>query len=65
MTVIRTEYGKLKDGRKLTRIYSDLGLKLIQLPTGVFYDDAIDIEGSTYVYGESKIPVNPKPEETS
>ena len=65
MTVIRTEYGKLKNGRKLIRVYSDLGVKLIQIPTGVFYDDAIDVEGSKYVYGESDIPVNPEPEETS
>ena len=65
MTVIRTEYGKLKNGKKLIRVYSDLGVKLIQLPTGVFYDDAIDVEGSKYVYGESTEPVNPEPEETS
>ncbi len=65
MTVIRTEYGKLKNGKKLIRIYSDLGVKLIQIPTGAFYDDAIDVEGSKYVYGESDIPVDPKPEETS
>lgn len=65
MTVIRTEYGKLKSGKKLIRVYSDLGLKLIQLPTGILYNDAIDVEGSKYVYGESNIPVDPKPEETS
>lgn len=65
MTVIRTEYGKLKSGKKLIRIYSDLGLKLIQLPTGVFYDEAIDVEGAPYVYGESDEPVTPKPKETS
>ena len=65
MTVIRAEYGKLKDGRKLTRIYSDLGVKLIQIPTGIFYDEAIDVEGSGYAYGESNEPVDPKPEETS
>ena len=65
MTVIRTEYGKLKSGKKLIRVYSDLGVKLIQIPSGNFYDDAIDVEGSGYVYGESKLPVDPKPEETS
>lgn len=65
MTVIRADYGKLKDGRKLIRVYSDLGLKLIQVPTGIFYDEAIDVDGIGYVYGESDIPVNPKPEETS
>ena len=65
MTVIRTEYGKLKSGKKLIRVYSDLGVKLIQIPTGIFYDEAIDVEGSKYAYGESDIPVEPKPEETS
>ena len=65
MTVIRADYGKLKSGKKLIRVYSDLGVKLIQIPTGVFYDEAIDVEGAPYVYGESKIPVDPKPEETS
>ena len=65
MTVIRTEYGKLRSGKKLIRVYSDLGVKLIQIPTGAFYDEAIDVEGSKYVYGESTEPVTPKPEETS
>ena len=65
MTVIRADYGKLKNGKKLIRIYSDQGLKLIQVPTGIFYDEAIDVDGIGYVYGESNVPVDPEPEETS
>ena len=36
--------------------YSDAGLKLRQLETGILYDDAIDVEG-LHTYTETDMPI--------
>lgn len=51
-----------ESGRVLIKRYSDAGLKLIQTPTGILYDNAIDVENAPYVYIESNVPVDPVPE---
>ena len=38
------------------RTYSDAGLKLRQLETGILYDDAIDVEG-LHTYTETDMPI--------
>lgn len=48
--MIKTEL--LKDGT-LVRHYSDSGMKLIQVETGVVYDEAIDIVPCRYTYAET------------
>ena len=48
--MIQTE--SLKDG-KLIRHYSDSGMKLLQVETGVVYDEAIDIVPCRYTYEET------------
>jgi hypothetical protein len=52
--MIKTEL--LKDGT-LIRHYSDIGMKLLQVETGIVYDEAIDIVPCQYTYEETKTPV--------
>lgn len=47
----------------LVRQYSDKGVKLLQLETGMMYDDPIDIVPCPYTYEETSIPVGYEPEE--
>lgn len=51
--MVKTEL--LKDGT-LIRHYSDIGMKLLQVETGMVYDDAIDIVPCQYTYEETKEP---------
>lgn len=39
------------------RTYSDAGLKLRQLETGILYDDAVDVPG-LYIYEETDQPID-------
>ena len=48
--MIKTEL--LKDGT-LIRHYSDNGMKLLQVETGIVYDEAIDIVPCRYTYEET------------
>ena len=51
--MIKTEL--LKDGT-LIRHYSTEGMKLLQVETGVIYDEAIDIVPCKYTYEETNEP---------
>jgi hypothetical protein len=51
--MIKTEL--LKNGT-LIRHYSDSGMKLLQVETGVMYDEAIDIVPCQYTYEETTEP---------
>lgn len=55
--MIMEEKATLNNGTVLIRRYSDAGVKLIQTPTGVMYDSAVDVENAPYVYVESNVPV--------
>lgn len=46
----------IKD-RNFIRQYSDKKIKIRQIETDVLYDEAIDVENSTYTYEETNIPV--------
>ena len=48
--MIQTEL--LKNGT-LIRHYSDKGMKLLQVETGIMYDEAIDIVPCQYTYEET------------
>lgn len=52
--MIQTEL--LKDGT-LIRHYSDSSMKLLQVETGMVYDEAIDIVPCKYTYEETETPV--------
>lgn len=38
------------------RRYSDRGVKIRQVETGILYDEAIDLMDATYTYGETDVP---------
>lgn len=50
------------DGVKLYRTYSDIKHYIIQHPTEIEYEEAVDIEGAEFTYTESE-KVIPDPEE--
>ena len=56
--MIRKEfYETRKDGVNLYRTYSDENYKIRQIETDFLYDEAIDVENSTYTYEETNIPI--------
>ena len=52
--MIKTEL--VKDGT-LIRHYSDKGMKLLQVETGILYDEAVDVVPCQYTYEETEKPV--------
>lgn len=56
--IITEFYETRPDGVNLYKTYSDIGMRIIQKPTNITYDSAIDVENSPYTYVESdeKIP---------
>ena len=50
--MIRT---KMRDDRIYT--YSDAGMKILQVETGIVYEDALDMPESGYTYTETDIPI--------
>ena len=56
--MIKTEHFMTRsDGVELYRTYSDANVKIMQVETGLVYDEAIDIEDSGYTYTETELPV--------
>lgn len=51
--MIVRDYMTREDGARLIRTYSDTNHKIMQKPTMVVYDEAIDIEGAPYEYVET------------
>lgn len=49
----REYYLKRQDNVVLYRTYSDEGYKIKQHPTGIIYDEAIDVENAPYTYTET------------
>lgn len=50
------------DGVNLYRTYSDAGMYILQVDTGIQYEDAIDVENTPHTYEETNIPI-PNPDE--
>lgn len=46
-------YMTREDGVNLYRTYSDENYKIMQVQTGIIYDEAIDVEGCTFIYEET------------
>lgn len=58
--MIVTEYFKTRnDGVRLYRTYSDEGYLILQVETGIQYEEAIDIENTSYTYKETDILIEP------
>ena len=51
--IIREFYKTRADGVKLYRTYSDAGVMVRQVETGIEYDAAIDVDGAPYTYIET------------
>lgn len=51
--IVREYYATRKDRVKLYKSYSDSNFYIIQQPTGIEYDIAIDVEHAPYTYIES------------
>ena len=43
------------------RHYSDKGMMLLQIETGVLYEDAVDVTPCPYTYEETDIPIESDP----
>ena len=57
--IVREFYVTREDGVKLYRTYSDTNHKIMQKPTMVVYDDAIDVDGAPYEYEETDVLIEP------
>lgn len=57
--IVREFYATGEDGKVLLRTYSDENKKIMQKPTMVVYDEAIDVEGAAYEYEETDELVEP------
>ena len=57
--ITREYYKTREDGVRLFRTYSDTNHKIMQKPTMVVYDEAIDIEGAPYEYVETDELIEP------
>lgn len=53
MAIVKEFYKTREDGINLYRTYSDENKIIKQVETGIEYDEAIDIEGSSYTYIET------------
>ena len=51
--IVREHYKTRTDGVELYRTYSDAGYLIRQVETGAEYDEAIDIDGTPYIYTET------------
>lgn len=55
--IIKEEYKSDYGISPLHRTYSDKGVRIRQIETGVVYDEAVDIAESSYTYEETDIPI--------
>lgn len=55
--IIKEEFKSDYGIAPLHRTYSDKGLRIRQIETGVVYDEAVDIAESSYTYEETDIPI--------
>lgn len=56
--MIQREYYKTReDGVMLFRTYSDCKCLILQIETGILYEEAVDIETAPYTYEETDQPI--------
>ena len=53
MAIKKELFGENADGVKLYRTFSDESKKILQVETGIIFDDAVDIEGAEFTYLET------------
>lgn len=59
--IVKELYMTRTDGVKLYRRHSDQNVYLLQVETGIQYEEAIDVENAPYTYTETDIPVDVEP----
>ena len=64
MAIVKELFKTRNDGVNLYRIYSDIGMQILQVETGIVYDEAVDVEGAPYTYVEYEEPTD-DPEDTA
>ena len=57
MAIKKEFYKTRSDGVNLYRTYSDDGKVIQKVGTDEFYDEAIDVQGSPFVYIETKVNI--------
>lgn len=57
--IVREYFDTRVDGVRLIRTYSDTNHKIMQKPTMVVYDEAIDVDGAPYEYEETDELIEP------
>ena len=55
--IVRVELQTRDDGLRLFKSFSDRGVYIRQIETGSIYVDAIDVEGASYQYEETEMPI--------
>lgn len=66
MAIVTELFRTRNDGVNLYRTYSDEDKQILQVETGIVYDEAIDVEGAPYTYVEYEEPVDTDdPEDTN
>lgn len=63
--VIKEYFMTRKDGVKLYRNYSDQNKMILQVETGIKYDEAIDVEFAPYHYEETNEDIPTEDDEES
>lgn len=58
--MIREEY--VEEGTRI-RHYSDANVKILQVETGIVYEDAVDVIPCRYTYTETEEPIESEDEE--
>ena len=52
MAIKKELFGENADGVKLYRTFSDESRKILQVETGIIFDDAVDVENAEFTYSE-------------
>lgn len=55
--IIKEFYTQRSDGVNLYRTYSSTNMMIRQIETGIEYNEAIDVENTTYTYEETDTPI--------
>lgn len=55
--IIVENLGAREDGVILYRRYSDKGVMLLQVETGIMYEDPVDVENAPYTYEETNVSI--------
>ena len=61
--IVRKFYKRRSDGVRLYRTYSDANVYIKKIGTDEVYSNAVDVDGASFVYEETDIPIPVKKKE--